>query len=88
MRMDNALNAIARGYARTGRFDKAVECLHEMRDKNWVPDASTALQLSGAFLKAGLHEQAHQIIEWRRHYAKVAGPVAASSDNSPESAES
>ncbi|KAL7705791.1 kinetoplast polyadenylation/uridylation factor 1 [Lotmaria passim] len=84
----NALNAIARGYARTGRFDKAVECLHEMRDKNWVPDASTALQLSGAFLKAGLHEQAHQIIEWRRHYAKVAGPVAASSDNSPESAES
>jgi pentatricopeptide repeat protein len=78
----NALNAIARGYARTGRFDKAVESLHEMRDKNWVPDASTALQLSGAFLKAGLHEQAQQIIEWRRHYTKVVGPSASGVDPS------
>ncbi|KAI5690917.1 PPR repeat family [Leishmania braziliensis] len=69
----NALNAIARGYARTGRFDKTVETLHQIRDRNWVPDAATALQLSAAFLKAGLHEQAQQIIEWRRQYAKVAG---------------
>lgn len=76
----NALNAIARGYARTGRFDKAVECLHEMRDRNLVPDASTALQLSGAFLKAGLHEQAQQIIEWRRHYTKVVGSAAAGAE--------
>ncbi|GET87708.1 hypothetical protein, conserved [Leishmania tarentolae] len=69
----NALNAIARGYARTGRFDKTVETLHQIRDRNWVPDAATALQLSGAFLKAGLHAQAQQVIEWRRRYAKVAG---------------
>ncbi|AYU77927.1 kinetoplast polyadenylation/uridylation factor 1 [Leishmania donovani] len=73
----NALNAIARGYARTGRFDKTVETLHQIRDRNWVPDAATALQLSGAFLKAGLHEQAQQVIEWRRRYAKVAGSPAA-----------
>ncbi|KAG5507535.1 hypothetical protein JKF63_06484 [Porcisia hertigi] len=73
----NALNAIARGYARVGRFEKTVETLHQLRDRNWVPDAATALQLSGAFLKAGLHEQAQQIIEWRRHYAKVAGSAAA-----------
>ncbi|KAK7199258.1 kinetoplast polyadenylation/uridylation factor 1 [Novymonas esmeraldas] len=72
----NALNAIARGYARAGRFDKTVETLHQLRDRNWVPDAATALQLSGAFLKAGLHEQAQQIIEWRRQYAKAAGTAA------------
>ncbi|KAG5503577.1 hypothetical protein JIQ42_05798 [Leishmania sp. Namibia] len=71
-----AFNAIARGYARTGRFDKTVETLHQIRDRNWVPDAATALQLSAAFLKAGLHEQAQQIIEWRRQYAKVAGSAA------------
>ncbi|CAD2222373.1 PPR repeat/Pentatricopeptide repeat domain/PPR repeat family, putative [Angomonas deanei] len=71
----HSLNAIARGYARLGRFDKAVETLHVIRDKNWAPDASTALSLSGSFLKAGLHEQARQIIEWRRQYAKAAGEV-------------
>lgn len=74
----NALNAVAQGYARSGRFDKTVECLHQIRDKNWVPDAATALQLSGAFLKAGLHDQAQQVIEWRRQYAKVAGADEAS----------
>ncbi|KPI85956.1 kinetoplast polyadenylation/uridylation factor 1 [Leptomonas seymouri] len=78
----NALNAIARGYARIGRFDKAVECLHEMRDRSWVPDASTALHLSGAFMKAGLHEQAQQIIEWRRHYTKVTGNLASGAESS------
>ncbi|KAG5480971.1 hypothetical protein LSCM1_06645 [Leishmania martiniquensis] len=72
-----ALNAIARGYARAGRFEKTVETLHQIRDRKWVPDAATALQLSAAFLKAGLHEQAQQIIQWRRQYAKVAGNAAA-----------
>lgn len=72
----STLNAIARGYSKVGRFDKTVECLHQMREKNWVPDAATALQLSGAFIKAGLHEQAKQIIEWRRQYAKIAGEEA------------
>nr|CCC89472.1 conserved hypothetical protein [Trypanosoma congolense IL3000] len=68
-----ALNAIARGYAKNGQFEKTVETLHMLRDRNWVPDASTALSLSGAFLKAGLHEQAQQIVQWRRQYAKHAG---------------
>lgn len=69
----SALNSVARGYARVGRFDKVVETLHRLRDNHWVPDPSTALQLSAAFLKAGLHEQAKQIIEWRRQYVKTAG---------------
>ncbi|RNE98266.1 polyadenylation/uridylation factor 1 [Trypanosoma rangeli] len=68
-----SLNAIARGYARAGRFDKTVETLHLLRDRNWVPDAATALSLSGSFLKAGLHEQAQQVVQWRRQYAKHAG---------------
>ncbi|CCW61290.1 unnamed protein product [Phytomonas sp. EM1] len=68
----SALNTMARGYARVGRFDKTVEVLHQLRDRNLVPDASTTLHLSGAFLKAGLHEQAKQVIEWRRQYAKLA----------------
>lgn len=75
----SALNAVARGYSKGGRFDKTVETLHKMRDRNWVPDASTALQLSGAFLKAGLHEQAKQIIEWRRQYARAASLEAVTS---------
>jgi len=40
------MNALAKGYARAGRFDKCVEVLHKMRDRNLVPDASTALALS------------------------------------------
>ncbi|EKG08031.1 hypothetical protein TCSYLVIO_000834 [Trypanosoma cruzi] len=68
-----SLNAIARGYARAGRFDKTVETLHLLRDRNWVPDAATALSLSSSFLKAGLHEQAQQVVQWRRQYAKHAG---------------
>lgn len=68
-----SLNAIAKGYAKAGRFEKTVETLHLLRDRNWVPDASTALFLSGAFLRAGLHEQAQQVIQWRRQYAKHAG---------------
>ncbi|ORC84930.1 polyadenylation/uridylation factor 1 [Trypanosoma theileri] len=74
-----ALNAIARGYAKAGRFEKTVETLHLMRDRNWVPDASTALSLSSAFLKAGLHEQAQQVVQWRRQYAKHAGEEVSSS---------
>lgn len=65
-----ALNAMARGYARCGRFDKCVEVLHKIRDRKMVPDASTTLHLSSAFLKAGLKEQAQQIVQWRRAYAK------------------
>ncbi|KEG09235.1 polyadenylation/uridylation factor 1 [Trypanosoma grayi] len=67
---------MARGYAKVGRFDKTVETLHLLRDRNWVPDAATALSLSSAFLKAGLHEQAQQIVQWRRQYAKHAGEEA------------
>lgn len=67
-----AANAIARGYVRIGRFEKSVEWLHYLRDKNWAPDPSTALQLSTGFLKAGLHDQAKQILEWRRQYVKHA----------------
>lgn len=70
-------NAIARGYARVGRFESAVEWLHYLRDKNWVPDPSTALQLSTVFLKAGLHDQARQILEWRRQYVKHCGGMGA-----------
>eukprot|EP00796_Vickermania_ingenoplastis_P012503 gene12503-8559_t len=66
----SAANALARGYARVGRFEKTVEWLHYLRDKNWAPDPSTALQLSTAFLNAGLHDQAKQILEWRRQYVK------------------
>lgn len=66
----NVINSVARGYARAGRLDKSVQYLHKLRDRNWVPDASTALSLSTAFLKAGLHDQARQIIEWRRQYTK------------------
>ncbi|RHW74159.1 kinetoplast polyadenylation/uridylation factor 1 [Trypanosoma brucei equiperdum] len=77
----SALNAMARGYAKNGQFEKTVETLHLLRDRNWVPDASTALFLSGAFLKAGLHEQAQQIVQWRRQYAKHAGEeMAAGAD--------
>ncbi|KAG8341767.1 polyadenylation/uridylation factor 1 [Trypanosoma vivax] len=74
-----ALNAITRGYAKIGQFEKTVEVLHILRDKNWVPDASTALSLSSAFLKAGLHEQAQQVVQWRRQYAKHAGEETATS---------
>ena len=65
------LNAIAKGYARGGQFDRCVETLHHFRDRNLVPDASTALTLSGLFMKAGLHEQAQQIVQWRRQYSKA-----------------
>jgi pentatricopeptide repeat protein len=68
-----ALNAIAKGYSKAGQFEKTVAVLHKMRDRNFVPDSATTLALSGAFLKAGLHEQAQQIVEWRRQYAKHAG---------------
>ncbi|CCW69120.1 unnamed protein product [Phytomonas sp. Hart1] len=68
----STLNIMARGYARVGRLDKTVEVLHQLLNRNLVPDASTTLYLSGVFLKAGLHEQAKQIIEWRRQYAKLA----------------
>ncbi|CUG88539.1 pentatricopeptide repeat protein, putative [Bodo saltans] len=68
-----ALNAIAKGYSKAGLFEKTVGVLHKMRDRNFVPDSATTLVLSGAFLKAGLHEQAQQIVEWRRQYAKHAG---------------
>ena len=68
-----ALNAMAKGFARQGRLDKTVAVLHRMRDRNVVPDASTTLYLSSSFLKAGLPEQAHQVVEWRRQYSKVAG---------------
>jgi len=64
-----ALNAMAKGFARTGRFDRSVEVLHKLRDRDMVPDAATALNLSQLFLKAGLHEQAQQIVQWRRQYA-------------------
>jgi pentatricopeptide repeat protein len=67
-----ALNAIAKGYSKAGLFEKTVGVLHKMRDRNFVPDSATTLVLSGAFLKAGLHEQAQQIVEWRRQYAKHA----------------
>ena len=65
-----ALNAIAKSFAKQGRFDKCVETLHRMRDRDMVPDAATALTLSQMFIRAGLHEQAQQIIQWRRYYAK------------------
>lgn len=65
-----AANALARGYSKIGRFEKCVEWLHYLRDKNWAPDPSTALHLSTAFLKGGLHDQAKQILEWRRQYVK------------------
>lgn len=66
----SAANALARGYSQIGRFEKCVEWLHYLRDRNWAPDPSTALHLSTAFLKAGLHDQAKQILEWRRQYVK------------------
>lgn len=66
-----ALNSLARGYASAGKFDRCVGILHQMRDRNLVPDSSTALALSSAFLKAGLHEQAQQIVQWRRQFAKA-----------------
>jgi pentatricopeptide repeat protein len=72
----SAFNALAKGHARLGRFDKTVEALHKMRDRNMVPDAATALTLSQLFVRAGLHEQAQQIVLWRRHYAR-SGQVAA-----------
>ena len=65
-----ALNAISKSFAKQGRFDKCVEVLHRMRDREMVPDAATALTLSQMFIRAGLHEQAQQIIQWRRYYAK------------------
>eukprot|EP00657_Telonema_sp_P-1_P011995 TRINITY_DN801_c0_g1_i1.p2 TRINITY_DN801_c0_g1~~TRINITY_DN801_c0_g1_i1.p2 ORF type:complete len:111 (-),score=21.58 TRINITY_DN801_c0_g1_i1:145-477(-) len=65
-----ALNSLARGYATAQKFDRCVGILHQMRDRNLVPDSSTALALSSAFLKAGLHEQAQQIVQWRRQFAK------------------
>ena len=68
----SALNALARGYATVGRFELAVTALHKMRDRSLVPDSSTTLALSSIFLKAGLHEQAQQIVQWRRQYAAVA----------------
>eukprot|EP00743_Colponemidia_sp_Colp-15_P010619 GILK01011723.1.p1 GENE.GILK01011723.1~~GILK01011723.1.p1 ORF type:complete len:311 (-),score=32.49 GILK01011723.1:166-1062(-) len=77
----SALNALARGYATIGRFDFAVKVLHKMRDRNLVPDSSTTLALSSIFLKAGLHEQAQQIVQWRRQYA-----AAAEAEYSPDSA--
>jgi pentatricopeptide repeat protein len=76
----NALNALARGFAKTGRFDRSVEVLHKMRDRNLVPDASTALTLSQMFLKAGLHEQAQQIVQWRRQYSSTAQAEAENED--------
>ena len=63
-----ALNAMAKTYARATKFEKTIEVLHILRDKNQVPDASTCLMLSGMFIKAGLHEQAQQIVQWRKQY--------------------
>lgn len=65
-----ALNATAKAFARQGRFDKCVEALHKLRDREMVPDAATALTLSQMFIRAGLHEQAQQIIQWRRFHAR------------------
>lgn len=65
-----ALNAMARGYARAGMLDRSMDCLHELKRRDCVPDAGTTMQLSAIFLQAGLHEQSHQIIEWRRHYTR------------------
>lgn len=74
-----ALNAIARGYARTGQFEKVVKTLHTMRDRQLVPDSATALALSNAFVRAGLHEQAQQVVQWRKR-AAVAQPYEDSDD--------
>jgi pentatricopeptide repeat protein len=70
----NALNATAKAFARQGRFDKCVETLHKLRDRDMVPDAATALTLSQMFIRAGLHEQAQQIIQWRRFHARSGQP--------------
>jgi pentatricopeptide repeat protein len=80
-----ALNTMARGYAKAGMFEKVVALLHQMRDRNLVPDSSTTLALSSAFLKAGLHEQAQQIVEWRRQYAKAAASDTAGDSSTPSS---
>ena len=63
-----ALNSMAKTYARVTKFEKTIEVLHTLRDLNQVPDASTCLTLSGMFIKAGLHEQAQQIVQWRKQY--------------------
>ena len=65
-----ALNSMARTYAKAGKFENTIEVLHRLRDKKQVPDASTSLMLSGLFLKAGLQEQAQQVVEWRKQYAQ------------------
>ena len=65
-----ALNAMAKAYARAGKFEETIRVLHTLRDQNQVPDASTSLTLSGIFLKVGLYEQAQQVVQWRKHYAQ------------------
>ncbi len=76
----SALNAIAKSYARQGRFDRCVETLHRLRDRGMVPDAATALTLSQLFIRAGLHEQAQQIVQWRRYHAKAGQPETETED--------
>ena len=73
------LQAMARGYATVGRYDKCVEMLHMMRDRGFVPDAATALTLSQQFLKAGLHEQAQQVVQWRRVHGGGLGETSMTS---------
>ncbi|KNH04076.1 polyadenylation/uridylation factor 1 [Perkinsela sp. CCAP 1560/4] len=65
-----ALNSMSKTYAKAGQFEKTVQVLHQLRDMNQVPDASTCLMLSGMFIKAGLHEQAQQIVQWRKQYVE------------------
>jgi len=65
-----ALNSMSKTYAKAGKFEKTIEVLHTLRDMNQIPDASTCLMLSGMFIKAGLHEQAQQIVQWRKQYVE------------------
>ena len=69
----SVLNSLARGYAKVGRFEDTVRILHIMRDRHLVPDVSTTMFLSSAFIRAGLHEQAQQVVLWRRQFADAGG---------------
>jgi pentatricopeptide repeat protein len=69
----SVLNSLARGYARAGRFEDTVRILHIIRDRQLVPDVSTTMYLSSCFIKAGLHEQAQQVVQWRRQFAEHSG---------------
>jgi pentatricopeptide repeat protein len=72
----SVLNSLARGFAKVGRFEDTVRLLHVMRDRHFVPDVSTTMFLSSCFIKAGLHEQAQQVVLWRRQFSEAGGEEA------------